>query len=239
MWDVIDLLGTPRTSVEPLSMEDVDGDYGFVNYHTTIWEEGNFWAKTFHHRGLFFNNKTYVDTIQRTEERDVWMKKGEVDVLVENMGKNNGADYYWHKTGLVDEVSLNGQHIQNWKITTFNLENITSIPLSCKLPTGCPAIYKGTFYVDEPADTFFNPTGLSKGNLFINGLNLGRYWYPKRPQLTLYVPKHLLQKGTNELIVFNSDPLDRVPEVSLDAVHNLEFQVEIISNDLINNMSQV
>jgi len=43
--------------------------------------------------------------------------------------------------------------------------------------------------------------GWTKGQVFINGFNLGRYW-EKGPTKTLYVPAPLLRLGENELIVF-------------------------------------
>jgi len=41
----------------------------------------------------------------------------------------------------------------------------------------------------------------TKGVVFINGHNLGRYW-DLGPQETLYIPSPWLQKGLNELLVF-------------------------------------
>lgn len=43
--------------------------------------------------------------------------------------------------------------------------------------------------------------GWSKGQVFINGFNLGRYW-EQGPTKTLYLPAPLLRKGENELILF-------------------------------------
>lgn len=40
--------------------------------------------------------------------------------------------------------------------------------------------------------------GWSKGVVFLNGVNLGRYW-KKGPQKTLYVPAPLLKRGINKV----------------------------------------
>lgn len=37
--------------------------------------------------------------------------------------------------------------------------------------------------------------------MFINEFNLGRYWPLAGPQITLYLPKELLRKGSNSLIL--------------------------------------
>jgi len=44
-------------------------------------------------------------------------------------------------------------------------------------------------------------SGWGKGILYINGFNLGRYWPSVGPQITMYVPGEILQKGTNEMVI--------------------------------------
>jgi beta-galactosidase len=64
----------------------------------------------------------------------------------------------------------------------------------------CPAFFRATLNVDEPADTFLALPGWTKGVVWLNGFNLGRYW-ERGPQKTLYIPAPLLKRGANELIV--------------------------------------
>lgn len=40
-------------------------------------------------------------------------------------------------------------------------------------------------------------THIFQGQLFVNGVNLGRYWPHKGPQVRLYVPKYALKEGNN------------------------------------------
>lgn len=40
-----------------------------------------------------------------------------------------------------------------------------------------------------------------KGIVFINGINIGRYWQVG-PQQTLFVPGVWLKKGVNEIVIF-------------------------------------
>ena len=54
--------------------------------------------------------------------------------------------------------------------------------------------------MDEPADTFVDLKGWTKGAVWINGFNLGRFW-DVGPQRRLYLPAPLLKKGRNELLV--------------------------------------
>ena len=58
---------------------------------------------------------------------------------------------------------------------------------------------------EEPCDTFLRLDGFHKGVVIINGFNLGRYYNDAGPQKTLYVPAPVLRKGSNEIVVFETD----------------------------------
>ena len=64
--------------------------------------------------------------------------------------------------------------------------------------------YQATFQVDAPADMFVDARSLGKGEVFINGQPLGRFW-KIGPQGTLYPPAPWLKKGNNEIVVFDLD----------------------------------
>jgi beta-galactosidase len=55
--------------------------------------------------------------------------------------------------------------------------------------------------LSEIGDAFLDMRGWGKGIVFVNGHNLGRYWYIG-PQQTLYLPGVWLKKGVNEIVVF-------------------------------------
>ena len=62
-----------------------------------------------------------------------------------------------------------------------------------------PSLYRGIIEItDKPKDTFMHMKSWTKGVVFINGHNLGRYWNIG-PQETLYLPSPLLRKGQNEV----------------------------------------
>ena len=68
-----------------------------------------------------------------------------------------------------------------------------------RLPIG---VYKGTFQVDKPSDTFLNFETWGKGLVYVNGHPLGRIW-EIGPQQTLYMPGCWLKKGENDIMVFD------------------------------------
>ena len=76
---------------------------------------------------------------------------------------------------------------------------------------------RGTLNIaDTPCDTFIRLDGFTKGVVFVNGFNIGRYFNPAGPQKTLYVPAPMLRQGENEVVVFETDRSDRSYVTFLD-----------------------
>jgi len=57
---------------------------------------------------------------------------------------------------------------------------------SPKKAASAPGVYMGQFNANIIQDTFFDSTGWDKGQLFINGYNIGRYWPTRGPQVNFY-----------------------------------------------------
>ena len=56
----------------------------------------------------------------------------------------------------------------------------------------------------ELGDTFLDFAGWGKGCVFVNGFNIGRFWEIS-PQKRLYIPAPLLKRGTNDIIIFETE----------------------------------
>jgi hypothetical protein len=76
--------------------------------------------------------------------------------------------------------------------------------VSADVSSNAPALYRGTLNVpdDVPADTFLDMRDWTKGIVWVNGHNLGRFW-SIGPQQTLYLPGCWLRKGGNEVVVLD------------------------------------
>ena len=61
-------------------------------------------------------------------------------------------------------------------------------------------VRKGFFTLQTVGDTYFDMSSWGKGNVWINGHHLGKYW-EVGPQQTLYVPLEWLKQGKNEVVV--------------------------------------
>ncbi|XP_030310286.1 beta-galactosidase-1-like protein isoform X5 [Calypte anna] len=104
------------------------------------------------------------------------------------------------KQGMLGNISLGSSLLSNWLIYPLAIDTAikqgwphAAQPQSSNGGTAGPAFYTGTFETPGIAwDTFVKFPGWSKGQLWINGFNLGRYWPSRGPQQTLFVPSSVL-----------------------------------------------
>lgn len=122
-----------------------------------------------------------------------------LEILVENMGRANYGEHLEDKKGIVKNIWLGEQYWFNWEMYLIDAETLPKDYI--EKDNRFPKFYRGKFEVETIHDTFVNLDGFSKGNVFINGFNLGRYWQTAGPQKTLYLPGPLLKEGENEIIV--------------------------------------
>ena len=66
------------------------------------------------------------------------------------------------------------------------------------------------FNLDETGDTYIDMSAYTKGIVWVNGHNLGRYWNVG-PQYRLYCPEPWLKKGNNEILIFDLHQLEAAP----------------------------
>ena len=66
-------------------------------------------------------------------------------------------------------------------------------------------LWRGEFHIAAPGpqllDSFLQLPGWRKGLVWVNGVNLGRYWPAAGPQVTLYVPGLVLRPGNNTILL--------------------------------------
>ncbi len=127
-----------------------------------------------------------------------------LDIVVENMGRiNYGSQINANNKGIISPVIINGQTITgNWEMYSLPMNkepDLTSYKNSAKVNR--PTLYQGTFSLNKTGDTFLDMRVWGKGIVFINGINIGRYW-SVGPQQTLYVPGCWLKKGKNNIVIF-------------------------------------
>ncbi len=224
---IFDNLPEPKSDVNIRTMEEYDQGFGSIIYQTTLPELANGGFLTVnepHDYAQIFIEGKYIGKLDRRNgEKQLALpacKRGaKLDILVEAMGRINFGRAIKDFKGITDNVSVTedrgGYHftceLKNWKVYNLedsyeNYKNLKYVSLDSffpdntgRLPRG---VYKGTFNVNKPADTFLNFEEWGKGLVYVNGHGIGRIW-EIGPQQTLYVPGAWLKKGENEILVFD------------------------------------
>lgn len=210
---VFDNLPTAVKDETPRNMEAYDQGYGCIVYRTQIpaGPAAAFEAAAIHDFGYIFLDGKRVGILDR---RDANAKivlperanAAELDILVEPMGRINfGPEMADHK-GLIAPVKLGGEILTGWEVYNLPLDDkmITGLKYTSTAPgSGMPAFWRGTFTLEQAADTFLDLRGWGKGDLWVNGHCLGRYWNIG-PTQTAYAPGCWLRAGANEIIILDN-----------------------------------
>jgi beta-galactosidase len=216
MNSIWNILPPPVYSPQPRPMEMFDQNQGVILYSTklighkggklTIWEP--------HDYALVFLNHKFIDTVFRDGGKwtidlpkpDPVINDPLLEILVEGMGHINFAQFMIDRKGITDRVTLNGMTLMNWEIFSMPMdyEFVKNAALPSRgLPDDKPGLFfKGEFNLTVTGDTYFDLSNYSKGIVYVNGHNLGRYWNIG-PQQRLYCPASWLKIGVNEIIVFD------------------------------------
>ncbi|GAA2966352.1 glycoside hydrolase family 35 protein [Streptomyces enissocaesilis] len=194
----------------PVTMDELGQRAGYVLYRTTVPAAGDgllHFTGGVGDRAQVFVDGAPAGVLERERHEEtlpVRMPRpgATLDVLVENMGGVNYGPRIGAPKGLLGPVTFNGTALYGWDCHPLPLDDPGAVPLA---PTGTdtdagPAFHHGTFEVDTPADAFLSLPGWVKGQAWINGFHLGRYWN-RGPQRALYVPAPLLRSGTNGLVL--------------------------------------
>lgn len=205
----LDQISTAVRTAYPETMEKLGQDYGFIQYNTFISgprPKDELFIQDLRDRALVFLDGKLAGTLDRCEpetkiEFEVPAAGLQLSILVENMGRVNYGPYMKDRKGITEGVRYGRQFLSDWTTYMLPLTDVSSLVFESLSQCTEPAFYRGNLNVEETADTFLNLEGWTKGVVFINGFNLGRYWNIG-PQKTLYVPGPLLKQGDNEIVIF-------------------------------------
>jgi beta-galactosidase len=214
---VWDNMPEPVNSVQPKTFEAYGQDYGFILYRTELigHKKGKLTVTEIHDYATVFLNGKYIGKLDRREgintidipESNV--EKPVLDIFVEGMGRINFAQHLIDRKGITERVTLNGMTLMNWKIYQFPMSEkfIYGLRSSGQNLNRPGVFFKGNFMLNKEAgvpanDTFIDLSNYTKGVVWVNGHNLGRYWNIG-PQQRLYCPASWLRQGINEIIIFD------------------------------------
>ena len=212
LFDSLDKLSQPVKRTCPEPMEKLGQNYGFILYRSQVTgprKENRLMIYDIHDRALIFLDGEFKGIMKRDQKEplilDIPERGAQLDILVENMGRINYGPYFKDYKGITEGVWLGTQFLFDWTIYPLPMEDLSGLEFkeSCSYAS-FPGFFSAGFDVDKPADTFLLMEGWKKGNVFLNGFNLGRYW-EAGPAKTLYIPAPLLKKGRNTIIVFEQE----------------------------------
>ena len=216
LLEQLDNLSTPFECNLPETMEFFNQPFGFIYYKTRLHGPvtGTLNIYGLHDRAHIFRDGECIavmdrnDEFNRIENFEIPSGGCDLEVLVENMGRiNYGPLAGTDRKGIDGNICIDRQIQNEFIIRPLPLDDLSRLQFGkFKNIKDRPAFHLAEFELEKTADTFIKFPGI-KGNIFINGFNLGRYWNTG-PAQTLYLPGCLLKKGKNTIIVFELHELN-------------------------------
>jgi len=227
MMSLNEYVTATKKSHDILTMEDMDNGWGMIKYSTTLPDVPVGSLLTLndcHDFAQVFINGEYIGKIDRVKNEKSLMlpevKKGDaLVILVEAMGRINFGRAIKDFKGITDKVTLSADidgdevtwNLKDWTIQTIaddyaairkemsSAHNDIWLSEYVKSKGG---YFLGEFTLKKVGDTFLNMEAFGKGQVWVNGHAIGRFWNIG-PQQTLYVPGCWLKKGKNEVVVLD------------------------------------
>ncbi|QTN00748.1 beta-galactosidase [Sediminibacillus dalangtanensis] len=226
LFDTLEHISRRVEHVTPLSMEEIDQSYGYTLYRTKVERQGELSLKidAIQDRGFVYINGSYVTTVYKNDEEHMITlpfpeENNTLEILVENMGRANYGEHLADRKGIIHNIWLGEQYFFHWEMYAIELECLPT-DYGVSGDSRYPKFFRGIFDAPGHHDTFVDAAGFTKGNIFINGFNLGRYWNTAGPQQRLYLPGPLLKEKHNELVILELEGTS-VQHVQLEGEHVL------------------
>ncbi len=212
-----------KESNAPLTFEDMDMGWGTMIYETSVpaIQTTSTLTGDFHDFAQVYVDGKYIGKIDRVKNEKSLdlpaMPQGaNLTIVVEGMGRINFGRAIKDHKGIVGNVTISA-HQGNcdialtptlWTNSTIKddyalAQEVFGMQTTQKRSIDSKAgYYRGYFNINKVGDTFINMESFGKGQVYVNGHALGRFWHIG-PQQTLYLPGCWLKKGKNEVIVLD------------------------------------
>ncbi|MCW8377885.1 glycoside hydrolase family 35 protein [Streptomyces justiciae] len=219
--DVLEARGGPGvTAPVPPTFEELDVDRGLVRYEVTV--PGPRQPYPFLARGLRDLAVVYVDGERAgvLTEEDERLKEpvaghARVELWVESLGRVNYGPRTGEPKGITGGLLHERQYLHGVRARGLRLDaldDIDDVRLQALPEDGAPGLYRGTLDVRGAGDALLELPDWTRGFVWINGFNLGRYW-SVGPQRSLYVPGPVLREGVNDVWVLELERAASAPYV--------------------------
>jgi beta-galactosidase len=214
---VWDNLPQPDSSAKPETFEAYGQDHGFILYKTILpgLKGGKLTVTDIHDFATVFLDGNYLGYLDRREginSIDIPASNAKapvLEILAEAMGRLNFGKNFTDRKGITDSVTLNGTTLLNWTIYKLPMDRkfIWDLRSSGRSLNKPGVFFRGSFVLTRAegniySDTYIDFSNYTKGIIWVNGHNLGRYWNIG-PQKRLYCPAPWLREGLNEIMIFD------------------------------------
>ena len=216
LFETLEDVAQPIESLYPMKMEELGQNVGYLLYRTEAeWDADEERIRVIDARDrmqLFVDEELVVNQYQMEIGEDIFVPRQkqsthQIDILIENMGRVN----YGHKLlaesqhkGIRTGVCKDLHFMLHWKQYPLELKNPEKIDFTKEWHENQPAFYAFDVELKALKDTYLELTHFGKGIVFVNGVNIGRFW-DVGPTLSLYIPHGLLTIGKNRIIIFETE----------------------------------
>jgi len=132
-----------------------------------------------------------------------------LEILVEGMGLVNYGSAIVDRKGLLEPVRISNADgsfsmLKRWEVFLLPMDDtfIANLEERCTNPLKPGLFFRASLQLDKIGDTWLDMSNWTKGVVWVNGHNLGRYWHIG-PQRRLYCPAPWLAQGDNEVLIFD------------------------------------
>ncbi|CAB3781528.1 beta-galactosidase [Paraburkholderia caffeinilytica] len=240
IWDNLPAALPAAQTVDPQPFEFYGQAFGFVLYRKKLqsYRNGVLNIKEVHDYATVFVGEQYVGGVSRAfvPEHDAQPlnvthhaplvvprvslspdSDVSLDILVEGMGRVNYGNAMIDRKGILGSVTLqdtggSSDTLTGWEVFLLPMDTafIANLCTVCSNPRKAGLFFKAILPLDQIGDTYIDMSGWTKGVVWINGHNLGRYWNIG-PQKRLYCPAPWLRQGDNEFIIFDLHQTEAKP----------------------------
>ena len=216
LFETLEDIAQPIESLYPMKMEELGQNVGYLLYRTQAeWDADEERIRVIDGRDrmqLFVDGNRITTQYQTEIGEDIFVSQQKqsthlLDILMENMGRVN----YGHKLlaetqhkGIRTGVCKDLHFMLHWKQYPLELKNPEKIDFTKEWHENQPAFYAFDVELKTLKDTYLELTHFGKGIVFVNGVNIGRFW-DVGPTLSLYIPHGLLTIGKNRIIIFETE----------------------------------
>ncbi|WP_328870645.1 beta-galactosidase [Streptomyces sp. NBC_00287] len=213
-WTPLDAVLEARGGAEvsgpvPPTFEELGVDRGVVRYEVTV--PGPRQPYPLIARGLRDIAVVYVDGERAgvLTEEDERLKEpvaghARVELWVESLGRVNYGPRCGEAKGITGGILHERQYLHDVRargLRLDDLDDVSDVPFQgLDGGTGAPGLYRGSVTVRGAGDALLELPGWTRGFVWVNGFDLGRYW-SAGPQRALFVPGPVLREGENEVWV--------------------------------------